>query len=440
MISVLNCINRWIVVMYKWILTLLILIGTQLPLHADEGTEIKDEDALKLVIVMEQIKQLYVKDVSYQEIIDNAIKGMLANMDPYSEYMDKESIKQLSKSSTGEFVGVGIEITQEKGEVKVITPIAGSPAEKAGIQPGDFISHVNGKRIQNEKLSDVVSMISGKEGTYVNLAVVTPLSKDIKELKVLRKKINYSSVKGELIDNILYIKVSNFSDSTDADIKTIVEKHKDSSGIIVDVRNNPGGLLQSASKTTDLFLDSKKLSNDILVYTSGRSPYSKLEMKATPNDITNNKPLVVIVNEGSASAAEIFAGALKDHNRAIIVGRKTFGKGSVQTVLPITDDSAVKLTTSLYYTPNGHVIQGNGVSPDIHVPYKEVSQTDEIDPGKIQRLLTEKNFQNSIKTDDSHVKTNEHEHQSNLFQKYAKDDFPLYQSIVILRGLHANSS
>ena len=428
--------------MSKWILSLILLVSMQPSVYAKEQTEISEEDALKLVIVMEQIKQLYVKDISYNEIINNAVKGMLSHMDPYSEFMDEEAVKQLSNSSSGEFVGVGIEITQDKGEVKVITPIAGSPAEQAGIQPGDFISHVDGKRIQNEKLSDVVSMITGKEGTYVNLAIVTPESKDIKELKVLRKKINYSSVKNEVIDNILYIKISNFSETTDADIRSIIAKNlnKDINGIIIDVRNNPGGLLQSATKTTDLFLDSNKLTNDLVVYTSGRSPYSKLEMKATPVDITKNLPLVVIINEGSASAAEIFAGALKDHNRAIIVGRKTFGKGSVQTVLPISDKSAVKLTTSLYYTPNGNVIQGNGVTPDVHVPYKKVSQKDEVDPGKIQRLLTEKNFKNSIKTDDSHVNTSTHSYQSKLFSKYAKDDFPLYQSIIILRGLYANNS
>ncbi len=407
----------------------------------DETKPFSEEDALKLVIVMEQIKQLYVKDISYEKITENAIKGMLSNMDPYSQYLDVQFLKQLENNTKGKFVGVGIEITLEEGEVKVIAPLDQSPASLAGIKSGDFITHVNDKRIVNLTLTEVVEMISGSPGTQVKLGVINPKEKKLREYTITRKKINHSSIKSELIDDVLYIKLSTFAEKTHLDIQETIAKHtknKSVSSIIVDVRNNPGGLLTSATKTTDLFLDSRKLANPLIVYTQGKSPYSKLDVKATPHDITNGIPMIVLVNEGSASASEIFAGALKDHNRAIIVGRKTFGKGSVQTVLPISENSAVKITTALYYTPLGRVIQGNGVEPDIKVPHKEIASQDNEQLSKIARLMSEKNYVNTIK----HTKelTANKKQKSELFKSYAQKDFPLYQAIIILRSIDAYKS
>ena len=219
--------------------------------------QMTEQDAYKLVIVMEQIKQLYVKDMTYNEITNNAVKGMLSNMDPYSQVLDTKKLEQLNNSTRGEFGGVGIEITMDEGEVKVIAPIDGSPAAKAGIKSGDFITHVNGTRIHNIDLTDVVDMITGEPGTDVRLAVVSPAEKDLREVTVKRKKISHSSVKSELIGDILYGKIASFADRTHTDfLKAVTENSNKISGVIVDVRNNPGGLLESAVKMTDMFLDS----------------------------------------------------------------------------------------------------------------------------------------------------------------------------------------
>lgn len=317
--------------------------------------------------VMERTKAGYVEDVNDQELIEQALNGMLSSLDPHSSYLDAQSYKYMSEQTKGKFGGLGIEVTMDNGLVKVVSPIDDTPAAKAGFKAGDYITHIDGETVIGLNLNEAVSKMRGKIGTKVKLSVRREGEKPF-DVVIKRQEIKIQSVKTDIKgDDILYIRISSFTEENDkAIVKAFNETQKKLknklSGIIIDVRNNPGGLLDQAVAVSDLFLDKGEI-----VSTRSRDEKDTVKFSAEAGDISNGLPIVVLINEGSASASEIVAGALQDHHRAIILGQKSFGKGSVQTVIPLGDFGAMRITTARYYTPSGRSIQAKGIEPDIEV-------------------------------------------------------------------------
>ena len=317
--------------------------------------------------VMERTKAGYVEDVNDQELIEQALNGMLSSLDPHSSYLDAQSYKYMSEQTKGKFGGLGIEVTMDNGLVKVVSPIDDTPAARAGFKAGDYITHIDGETVIGLNLNEAVSKMRGKVGTKVKLSVRREGEKPF-DVVIKRQEIKIQSVKTDIKgDDILYIRISSFTEENDkAIVKAFNETQKKLKdklcGIIIDVRNNPGGLLDQAVAVSDLFLDKGEI-----VSTRSRDEKDTVKFSAEAGDISNGLPIVVLINEGSASASEIVAGALQDHHRAIILGQKSFGKGSVQTVIPLGDFGAMRITTARYYTPSGRSIQAKGIEPDIEV-------------------------------------------------------------------------
>lgn len=344
--------------------------------------------------VMERAKLNYVEEVSDKKLIESAINGMLTSLDPHSSYLDAESFNYMSEQTKGKFGGLGIEVTMDNGLVKVVSPIDDTPAAKAGIKAGDYITHINDETVVGMSLNDAVSRMRGKIGEKVKLSIRRVNSKPI-ELTIKRQEIKIQSVKNEIKeDSIVYVRISSFTEDVDKSVSEAVEKAKKKLknkllGIVIDVRNNPGGLLDQAVDVSDLFLEKGEI-----VSTRSRNESDTVKFMATEGDIAKGLPIVVIINEGSASASEILAGALQDHHRAIILGEKSFGKGSVQTVIPLRDYGAMRLTTARYYTPSGRSIQAKGIEPDI-----------EVKPAKVEELesyalnISEADLNNALKND-----------------------------------------
>ncbi len=322
-----------------------------------------------------QIKNFYVKSVPDKKLFENAIQGMLSGLDPHSSYLNEDDFNNLKSSTTGKFGGLGIEVIPFKGLIKVISPIDDTPASRAGIKPGDLIFKIDGTPVKGLSLQQAVKKMRGDKGSKITLTILRKSNKKPMKITLVRDVIKIKSVKGELLDSkYAYIRISHFQAPTAQNvIKMIAElkgqAHGKLGGLIIDLRNNPGGLLDSAINVADAFLDSNKAlaHKKLIVYTKGRIPGAQIQAHAKAGDIMQGAPIVVLINGGSASGSEIVAGALQDHKRAIIIGQQTFGKGSVQTVLPLTANSGIKLTTALYYTPAGRSIQAKGVKPDIKV-------------------------------------------------------------------------
>lgn len=310
----------------------------------------------------------YVEDVSEAKLIEYAINGMLSSLDPHSSYLDAETFKDMREQTKGEFGGLGIEVTMDNGWIKVISPIDDTPAFKAGLQAGDYITHIDGTTVLGETLTQAVEKMRGPVNSKVKLTIRRK-NKEPFDVTLTRDNIKIRSVKTEEKDpSVGYIRISSFSETTTDDIKKAIAKiQKENpdglSGYVLDLRNNPGGLLDQAVSVADLFLEEGEI-----VSTRPRRAEEMQRYNATKGDITKNKPIVVLINEGSASAAEIVSGALQDHKRAVIVGMRSFGKGSVQTVIPVTGFGAIRLTTARYYTPSGRSIQAKGIEPDIEIP------------------------------------------------------------------------
>lgn len=317
--------------------------------------------------VMERAKISYVEEVSDKKLIEAAINGMLTSLDPHSSYLDTESFAYMSEQTRGKFGGLGIEVTMDNGLVMVVSPIDDTPAAKAGIKSGDYITHIDGQTVIGLTLNEAVAKMRGKIGTKIKLSVRRANAKPF-EVTLKREEIKIHSVKTEIKnDNILYIRISSFAEENDKEIikavKDAQKKLKNKlAGIVIDVRNNPGGLLDQAVAVSDLFLDKGEI-----VSTRSRNEEDTVKYTAQTGDIAAGLPMVVIINEGSASASEILAGALQDHHRAIVIGEKSFGKGSVQTVIPLGEYGAMRITTARYYTPSGRSIQAKGIEPDILV-------------------------------------------------------------------------
>lgn len=393
----------------------------------------KDDDANTYELlnlfgeVMERAKLNYVEEVSDKKLIESAINGMLTSLDPHSSYLDADSFNYMSEQTKGKFGGLGIEVTMDNGLVKVVSPIDDTPAAKAGIKAGDYITNINGETVVGMSLNDAVSKMRGKIGEKVKLSIRRVNSKPIK-LTIKRQEIKIQSVKNEIKeDSIVYIRISSFTEDVDKSVSEAITKAKKKLknkllGIVIDVRNNPGGLLDQAVDVSDLFLEKGEI-----VSTRSRNEADTVKYMANEGDIAKGLPIVVIINEGSASASEILAGALQDHHRAIILGEKSFGKGSVQTVIPLRDYGAMRLTTARYYTPSGRSIQAKGIEPDV-----------EVKPAKIEELesyalnISEADLNNALKNDSDIDTGNE---KKNGKSKEDLADYQLVRALDLVKAL-----
>jgi carboxyl-terminal processing protease len=335
---------------------------------APAANDLPWQDARALADVLERVKHDYVNPVDDHQLLQAAIRGMVSSLDPYSAYLAGEDYDEVKILSTGEYSGVGIEVSMEDDEVVVVSPFEGSPAAAAGIHPGDVIATIDGVPVNTTTLADTIGRMRGKEGTTVKIGILREGSAEPLQFTLKRSRVELHSVRSELLEpGMGYVRISQFSESTGDDLDAALKDLRKRNGaplkgLVLDLRNNPGGVLEAAVSVSDTFLDS-----GVIVTAKGRTPESKFEMDATPGDALNGAPIVILINGGSASAAEIVAGALKDNHRAKLMGRTTFGKGSVQTVIPLSGDRALKLTTSLYYTPSGISINHRGIAPDIEL-------------------------------------------------------------------------
>jgi len=379
-----------------------------------------------------KIKQNYVVDVSDKEIFDNAIKGMLEGLDPHSTFLNEKDFSDLKIGTRGEFGGLGIEVTMEDGIVKVIAPIDDTPAFAAGIKSGDLIIKIDNKSVKGLSLNKAVDLMRGKVGSPILLTIARKGESGPIEIKIIRAKIKVKSVKYELIDNNYgYIRIASFQNKTGKSLADAIsdlnKKSKNNiHGYVIDMRNNPGGVLGAAVDVSDAFIKGKKK----LVYTKGKSADAMYEFNSNDTDLANEKPIVVLINGGSASASEIVAGALQDHKRAIIMGTQSFGKGSVQTILPITSRTAVKITTARYYTPNGRSIQAKGITPDIIVKNLELTDLKE------NIMMKESDLKGHLENTDKEKLEDKSEQQD----KKLRDDYQLSEAINLLKGLNILSS
>ncbi len=378
--------------------------------------------------VMERAKASYVEEVSDTKLIESAINGMLTSLDPHSSYLDADDFSYMSEQTKGKFGGLGIEVTMDNGLVLVVSPIDDTPAYKAGIKAGDYITHIDGETVIGMNLNDAVSKMRGKIGTKVKLSIRRANEKPF-EVTLKREEIKIQSVKTEIKnEDVLYIRISSFAEENDKEIAKAVsnakKKLKDKlAGIVIDVRNNPGGLLDQAITVSDLFLDKGEI-----VSTRSRNEEDTVKYTAEPGDIAKDLPIVVIINEGSASASEILAGALQDHHRAIVIGEKSFGKGSVQTVIPLGEYGAMRITTARYYTPSGRSIQAKGIEPDIVVK-----------PAKVELLesyglnITEADLQGALKNEEDGNKKNNKENKDDNAEKIS--DYQLIRALDLVKAL-----
>lgn len=413
--------------------------------NQESSISLSKRDIERFAAVISQIHHYYIEPIDDKKLFNYAIAGMLSNLDPHSDYLDEDALKDLETTTSGKFGGIGIEILPSDGFIKIVSPIDDTPAYRAGIKAGDLIVRIDDKLVRDMTLRDAMSMIRGSSGTKVHLTIVRKNAKKPLEFSITREIVKYQSVKTELLPgNYGYIRLSFFQDSTRGDlIKSIAQLQQKAGaplkGIILDLRNNPGGLLDSAVDVTELFLDSRHLKYDgLVVYTKGRIPSANIKATASGHDLLQGIPMVVMINEGSASAAEIVAGALQDQGRATLVGQRSFGKGSVQTVLGIDETSAIKLTTAVYYTPSGRSIQAQGIEPDIEIPDMTIPKPTEEDAEgliSVSEADLEKHLPNKSNM-DAVAKSKEMAREINKKnQDLLYSDFQLYQALNILKGL-----
>ena len=384
------------------------------------------DDIRAFTAVFNMVKQGYVEPVDDKVLMQNAIHGLLAGLDPHSEYLEQHDVEVLNEDTSGSYEGLGIEVITANGNLRVVSPIDESPAERAGIKPGDIITRINDTTITSDNANQSVSLLRGKPGSKVTLSVLHEGASVPEDLVLSREKIRVASVRvRELDPGYVYIRVVQFQEDTGNELRNklakVLKKGAPVRGAVLDLRTNPGGLLTSAVEISDDFLD-----NGTIVSTRGRMKQSELSFSATPGDLLDGAPMVVLVDNGTASAAEIVAGALKDNHRALIMGRRTFGKGSVQTVLPLDDTHAIKMTTARYFTPSGTSIQAAGIEPDIELQDLKLSVRDSA-PSLISG---EKDLPNHLK--------GEHEKDRSPGTARARenlDDYALSEAMNLLKGL-----
>lgn len=364
--------------MKKYLLALLISLMVQPALALEDDVYVKLNT---LANVLDRIRTSYVKDVTETEVIESAIDGMLTSLDPHSSYLDKEDFLGMQEQTKGEFGGLGIEVTMEKGVVKVVSPIEDTPAYEAGVEAGDLIIKIDDKDVQGLSLSDAVDIMRGKVGTDITIKVFRESEKRAFDITITRAIIKIRPVKSRLEkDGIGYLRITTFNEHVEKEmkkqLKELVKKNdkKALTGIVLDLRNNPGGLLNQAVAASNAFLESGEI-----VSTKGRIKGQNSRYNARKGDLINGAPIAVLINGGSASASEIVAGALQDHKRAVVMGSKSFGKGSVQTIIPLPGGAGMRLTTALYYTPSGRSIQGTGIEPDIKIKRVKIEELEDPD-------------------------------------------------------------
>jgi carboxyl-terminal processing protease len=432
--------------MFKYVAFSTLFIGQLLTTHALASTEVLEDtptsqaqegklplqELRNFTEIFDRIRNSYVEPVDDETLLQYAIDGMLSNLDPHSDYLLPEDFSELQEHTSGKFGGLGIEVGIEEGLIKVVSPIDDTPAEKAGIKSGDFIVSLDGKPVREMSLTDAIDQMRGEPGTDIELSIRRKGEKELLEFVLTRAEIKVASVRGEnLGDGIGYLRITQFQDKSGTELIAAIAKLQRKAtknkerlnGLVLDLRNNPGGVLGAAVEVSDAFLNS-----GLIVYTEGRISESDFRYSATEETIAEDIPLIVLINGGSASASEIVAGALQDHKRAVIVGTQSFGKGSVQSVLPIAGNKAIKLTTARYFTPNGRSIQAQGIQPDVFVEQSEVTTYE-------QSYYKESDLSGHLSNgngEEESEKTHESDHQ--VSDDLLSKDFQLYQAYTLLKG------
>lgn len=393
------------------------------------------EDLKTFTEVFSRIKSDYVEPVDDKKLLEDSIQGMLSGLDPHSSYLDAQNFKDVRIETEGKFGGLGIEVTMENGFVKVVAPIEDTPAAQAGLKTGDLIIRLDDKAVKGMTLTDAVRIMRGKAGTDIILTVVREGSNKPLKFTITRAVIKIQSVKFKILEpGYGYLRITQFQAGTTKNLLNAMKKLQTKNkgplkGLVIDLRNNPGGVLNTAISVSDAFLDS-----GLIVYTEGRVVDSKLSFSATPGDLMKGAPIVVLVNGGSASASEIVAGALQDHHRAVIMGTRTFGKGSVQTILPVSNGAALKLTTARYFTPKGRSIQASGIEPDI------VTEEGKVTPAEARDRLREADLTRHLEGDsESPSKKNNQKpktgDKSESGNKVINEDYQLQEALNLLKGI-----
>ncbi len=423
-------------------LTLGIMLAIGQGVLAEKEKEQNDTASLPLdelrtfTEIFARIKKDYVEPVSDKELLENAIRGMLSGLDPHSSYLDPDSFKDLQVGTSGEFGGLGIEVGMEDGFVKVISPIDDTPAQRAGVEAGDLVIRLNEKPVKGMTLRDAVKIMRGKVGTDIILTIIREGEERPLKITITRAIIKVKSVRQRsLEDGFGYLRISQFQSHTGANLADAIDKLKEENGgslkgVVLDLRNNPGGVLNAAVDVTDAFID-----NGLIVYTKGRIRDSELKFNATSRTLLDGAPLVVLVNGGSASASEIVAGALQDHRRAIIVGTPTFGKGSVQTILPLNNNTALKLTTARYYTPSGRSIQAEGIKPDIVLEPVKITTLEHAEDSRLKEADLAGHLENGEGKNTDKEKPDAKTDNKAPELPLAQTDYQLYEALNILKGI-----
>lgn len=403
------------------------------------------EDLRAFSEIFGRIKSSYVEPVEDKELIENAIRGMLSGLDPHSSYLDLEDFKDLREGTSGQFGGLGIEVSMEDGFVKVVSPIDDTPAAEAGVEAGDLIIRLDDTPVKGMSLNDAVDIMRGEPGTAIQLTIMREGEDRPITLELIRAIIKVQSVRHETVEpGYGYLRISTFQSPTGESVREAISKLKNDNGgslkgLVLDMRNNPGGVLDAAVEVSDVFID-----KGLIVYTEGRIDNADQKFHAKPGDMLNGAPIVVLVNGGSASASEIVAGALQDHERAIILGNKTFGKGSVQTVMPLTNDTAVKMTTARYYTPSGRSIQADGINPDILIDNLVVSAAEGGSLAGVREADLSRHLRNNVAPPSEEdavpatdaVPSSEVEVDDEEDLPLALRDYPLSQALNLLKGMN----
>ena len=396
--------------------------------------------------IFERIRSQYVEPVDEGKMIEAAINGMLTSLDPHSSYMSADAFADMRVQTRGEFGGLGIEVTQQDGFIKVVSPIDGTPADKAGIKAGDFITHVDGESVLGLTLDQAVDKMRGPVGSEIVVTIGREGTDEPFDVSIIRDTIKLTAAKSRVEGHSVVLRVTTFNDQTYDNLESSMKKAIEDAGgmdkingFVLDLRNNPGGLLTQAIEVSDAFLDKGEI-----VSTRGRNPQDSERFNAETGDLAQGKPMVVLINGGSASASEIVTGALQDHHRAIVVGTKSFGKGSVQTVIPLRGEGAMRLTTARYYTPSGRSIQSLGISPDIVVEQPEVKPADTAEDeaaSAAKRLRSEADLRGAISndsmTEDEKKVLEEEQQKAEEAAKLRSEDYQLAYAIDILKGLSA---
>lgn len=379
--------------------------------------------------VFEEVREKYVEEVSDKELMEAAISGMLTSLDPHSSFLNAKSFRDMRVQTKGEFGGLGIEVSMENGYVKVVSPIDDTPAAKAGLQPGDLITHLDGEPVLGLTLGQAVERMRGPVDSDLTISIRRNGEEPF-DVTLTRAVIKIRSVRSRMIDDIGYVRITTFNEQTTSGLHAAIEEIKaekgdDLTGYVIDLRNNPGGLLDEAISVSDTFLEQGEI-----VSTRGRDPDNASRVHAKPGDMTDGKAIVVLINGGSASASEIVAGALQDHRRAIVLGTKSFGKGSVQTIVPLSGQVAMRLTTARYYTPSGRSIQQTGIEPDIDVP---LARIEKIDNGRSRR---EADLRGALNNPSGRGDTESGAADSEeAAQAPEQEDYQLARAIDLLRGI-----